>query len=61
MSPVKLAVLCAATLCVSTAQATSILDTFSTAQAVPEPASVVLLAAGVALVAGVARRQRHRL
>ena len=32
------------------------LDTFSTTQAVPEPASVVLLAAGLALVAGVARR-----
>lgn len=35
------------------------LDTFSTAQAVPEPASVVLLTAGLALVAGVARRRRH--
>ncbi len=36
------------------------LDTFSTTQAVPEPASVVLLTAGLALVAGMARRQRHR-
>ena len=36
------------------------LDTFSSAQAVPEPASVVLLAAGLALVAGVAQRQRQR-